>query len=348
MGEKREKKEKKVSGRISLSRKNHPDTFFVPRWKTLIVIATLAAELLGPLAAAQDGDAVAIVNGKPIPRKEVRDLVMEAHGLSAMQQLIVLELARQECRRRGLRVTQAEIDAEFRDSLNRIAPEKGADGVTLAPDQRQQALEIVLEQKAVSMAEFRVGMKRNAYLRKIVENDLRVDEALLREEFNRTYGMKVRIRHIQIDATKLNEVTSLLRSGEDFARVAERMSQNRESAPLGGERPPFTFDDESLPVAMRDVAFSLKPSEVSSAVRVGKWYHIIRLEQRIEPRDVRFADVRDEVERKMRARVVPQEMQRFANELFQKADIRVLDRKLKRQYQKLLERNAAAATRTDP
>ena len=58
--------------------------------------------------------------------------MLDAHGLSAMQQLIVLELARQECRRRGLRVTQAEIDAEFRDSLNRIAPQQGADGVTLS------------------------------------------------------------------------------------------------------------------------------------------------------------------------------------------------------------------------
>ena len=53
-------------------------------------------------------------------------------------------------------------------------------------------------------------------------------------------------------------------------------------------------------------------------------------------------DVKAEVERKLRERVIPQEMNRLVTELFHKAEIRVLDRDLKPKFEELLKRNAAA------
>ena len=49
--------------------------------------------LLGAPACAQDGDAMAIVNGQPISRKQVVDKLIETHGLAVLQQMIALDLA---------------------------------------------------------------------------------------------------------------------------------------------------------------------------------------------------------------------------------------------------------------
>ncbi|MCH7873278.1 MAG: hypothetical protein IID33_16405, partial [Planctomycetes bacterium] len=73
--------------------------------------------MLAPAASAdaqnRDGDAIAIVNGRTITRQQVVDLLIESHGLGAMQQMIMLELARSETLLLVLDVTQADIQAEY-------------------------------------------------------------------------------------------------------------------------------------------------------------------------------------------------------------------------------------------
>ncbi|MBU0639700.1 MAG: peptidylprolyl isomerase [Planctomycetes bacterium] len=314
----------------------------------VVVAGVVGLGAVTPAALAGDGDAVVMVNGQPISKRQLVDLLMEAHGLAAMQQLIVLELAQQETRRRGIVVTEADVHAEFQRSLDRIAPEAGADDRTLTEEQRQSALNLVLEQKGISLPEFMIGMERNAHLRKIVQQDFQVTEATLREEFARTYGEKVLIRHIQVEDRRLNEVLQALQCGKDFAEVARTLSQNTESAARGGELAPFTFLEETLPAGMREMAFSLAPSEVSPPIRLGKWNHILKLEKRIPPENQRFEDVRAEVRQRLCGRVIPHEMSRMATQLFQKAKIRVLDQSLRRQYEKLLQRNAEADVLDQP
>jgi parvulin-like peptidyl-prolyl isomerase len=303
-----------------------------------------------PAGADDDGDAVAIVNGRPIARQRMVEVLVEAHGLSIMQQLIVLELAKQETKRRGLEVTVADVDAEFRSSLAQIAPGVGSEDGMNEENQRK-ALQILLEDRNISMAEFMIGMERNAHLRKAVKQELRINEATLREEFARTCGERVVVRHIQIDVSDsaaLNRALDLLSQGKDFAEVARQVSQNPETAARGGQMEPFTFNDAQYPAALREAAFSLRPGEVSAPIRVERRFHILKLERRIPPQDARFEDMRDQVEARLLERVIPQQMNQLAQELFQNAKIRVLDSELRKEFEALLKRNAdAAAGRTE-
>lgn len=322
--------------------------FVIPRFRALVLLTACAG--LVPVAAAQskDGDALVIVNDKAITRKEVVELLLESHGLEAMQQLIVLELARQETRRRGIKVAPADVQAEFQRSLNLLAPAAGGSDA-MTEENKRKALEMMLEQKGVSFAEFMVGMERNAHLRKIVEQDVKVSDATLREEFARTYGEKVQIRHIQVAENRdLNEAVNMLNNGVDFAAVAQRLSRNAETAARGGELPPFAFNDENIPPVLREAAFSLKPGEVSPPIRVEKWFHIVKLERRLPPENVRFEDVRGQVEVRMRERVATQGMNKLATDLFQRAKIRVLDPRLKTKFDDLMKRNAAAGLPGQP
>jgi parvulin-like peptidyl-prolyl isomerase len=314
----------------------HSGPVFLERTHRAVWLCLLS--LLAPPALAQaDGDAIAIVNGRPLARREVVDLLMESHGLAAMQQLIMLDLARQETRRLGLEVAPADVRAEYDYSVEQLAQQANPDGTPMSEDQKRRTLDALLEQKGLSMAEFMVGMERNAHLRKAVRRDVKVDERLVREQFARIYGEKVEVRHIQLaDMNQIAEAQALLKDGQDFAEVARRMSVNRETASRGGDLGQFTISAENIPPALREAAFSLAPGEVSAPIRVDAFFHILRLERRIAPPEVPYEKVRDQVEASLRAKMEASEMSHLATELFRKARINVLQPKLRAEFEKLL------------
>jgi parvulin-like peptidyl-prolyl isomerase len=139
----------------------------------------------------------------------------------------------------------------------------------------------------------------------------------------------------------LHEALDLLDNKVDFAEVARRVSQNSETAANGGLLEPFAFNDDNLAPLLREAAFAMKPGDVSKPIRVGRWWHILKLERRVAAGGARFEDVREQVEQALRERVLPQEMNRLITGLFQKAQIRVLDGGLKPKFEKLVKENAA-------
>jgi foldase protein PrsA len=311
----------------------------------VLIGGLLCAAVCGAAARAQDGDAIVIVNGRPITRQAMLEKLLEAHGLQMMQQLVVLELAREETARLKLRVSPDDIDHEFQRALATIAPQTDAEGHTLNDTEKRQSLDMLLQQKGLTFTEFMLGMERNAHLRKVVEQRIRIDEATLREEFARLYGEKVEVRHIQVgDVNGLHEALNRLDKGEDFAAVARAVSQNKETAANAGLLPAFAFNDDTVAPVLREAAFAMKPGEVSKPIRVAQWWHILKLERRVTPEHARFEEVRGEVERALRDRVIPQEMNKLVTSLFQKAEIRVLDANLKQKFDKLMRENVL----TDP
>ncbi len=314
------------------------------------VLAVFCAALLSAATQARgggDGDAIAIVNGEPINRARLVDALIDAHGLPLLQQLIVLDVVKQESRKRGFKVSSAEIDFEMQQALERI---KTSDpSVKLDADDRLKALDQVLEQRGVSMTEFMISMERNAHLRKLVAADLKLEETDLREEFARAYGEKVVVRHIQLtDRRSVDEAVDALSRGADFADLARRLSRNAESAARGGELPAFTFEDSSVPALLREAAFSLAPGEVSAPLQVERVTHILKLERRVAPENVRFEDVRGAVEQRMRDRATRLRMNELATELFNKAQVRVLDAGLRTRYEGFIQRGGNKAAGRTP
>lgn len=312
---------------------------FTRRALALALLLSTAASAL-----AQDGDAIATVNGKPISKRKMIDILMDGHGLAVLQQLVVLELAKEEARRLELKVTQADIDAEFQRALDNIAPRTSETGEPLDEQGRLQALDFLLQQKGLSMTEFKLGMERNAYLRKIVDKNLVVDEPVLREEFARLYGEKVEVRLIQAnDQQTLYEAIKQLEAGTDFAEVARRVSQDRNSAERGGLLPPFAFNDDRIAAVLREAAFNLAPGQRTPPIANNARWFILKLERRLPPDDAKFEAVRDEVERKLRERVAPEQMNRIVMELYQKAQVRVFDKELKARFDEASKRQLPGA-----
>lgn len=308
------------------------------------VLESSASAAPAPLEP-RDGDAVAIVNGKPISKADLVKILMDIRGVEVLQQMILLETARQATAAKKIKVTAGDIEHEFQDSLDRIAADANITGEDATPENKLKALETMLTSKRLSMSEYRLAIERNAHLRKLVEQDLKITEETLRAEFGRVYGEKRVIRHIQIpvnDDRLLNEALNQIRGGADFAEIARRLSKNPETAERGGEMQPFTFDDSSIPPAMREQAFLMQVGQVSVPIRTEEMFHIIKLEKIIPPESARFEDVRGLVEKSLRTRAMASKMRELADAQLKNAKVKVLDADLKTRYEALLAQNKAA------
>jgi parvulin-like peptidyl-prolyl isomerase len=167
--------------------------------------------------------------------------------------------------------------------------------------ERERALEQVLAHpkegdERTTRAEFDVLVEANAYMRKLVAETLKdsVTDEQLHQQFDRQYGSKVRVRHILVaNPQDAIAVRARIDAGEDFAALARKLSLQRDTGERGGELLPFTANDSRVPANFRNIAFSMKPGDISDPVQVEGGYHLIKLEQIIQPVAVKFEDVKE-------------------------------------------------------
>lgn len=97
---------------------------------------------------------------------------------------------------------------------------------------------------------------------------------------------------------KAKEVLARARKGEDFAALARQYSEDPGSASRGGDL--GAFRRGQMDPAFEKAAFALKPGEVSDIVETRFGLHIIKAEKH-EPAHTRpLAEVREEIEKKLR------------------------------------------------
>ncbi len=323
--------------------------------------ASAASGSAGPTSAsaASSDTVVATVNGEPITMAQLMPPLIESYGLSFLVRLATLELAKQEAHKHGYTVNDADIAAErvrMLEVLKRETREQQGSGPATEPSdditesQYEQLLQQVLDEKHMTQAEFHIAMETNAYLRKIatpqIEGHFTEDQIL--ETFNATYGEKIRIRHIMCNNDQeVAQVRAELAAGKDFAAVAMERSRNSLTGPMGGELPPFARTDPGFPDDFKALAFGLKVGEVSSTIEVGTTRQIIKLEERIPPKVVKFKDYRDSVARQMYDDAIQKAMKDFNDQLGRQVAIalKVRDPVLKKQLDAEFARQTEVITK---
>lgn len=284
-----------------------------------------------PSSPATDDTAIAQVNGVPVPRSAMLDLLLEGHGAELLEHHVVVTAAKARARAKEILVTQGDLDAEYeRSLLALLGPNAVGDSKDLRLKAAQAVLDDMLVSRNISRAEYRLVMERNAYLRKLAEREIPLTEAQVREHFNRLHGERVHVRHIQLASrTDLDQVLRLRKSGADFGELALRYSAHRPGAEKYGELPPFTRDDPSIPQLLRETAFTLPVGGESDPILAEGWYHVIRVERR-EPADaVTLEAARPQVEKSLRERQSEAAMQQWHARLLSESEIEIADPKLR-------------------
>ncbi len=229
--------------------------------------------------------------------------------------ILQLEMARSDAANRGIILDSSAFERETATTLRLAFGKQDESDVLTAPDEaaRQAALAALADEREQMITQFVAGqnqtrydfdllMQTNAYLRAMVLPQIQesIDEQTLRGAFNLIHGEKVRVRHIALsNMQEVAEAQRRLAAGEDFAEVARTMSRTPRTAELGGELPAFTRTASGISRAFIDTAFALQIGQVSDPVQYEGRFHLIKLEERIEPKAVKFEDVRDSVRQEL-------------------------------------------------
>jgi peptidyl-prolyl cis-trans isomerase C len=138
-----------------------------------------------------------------------------------------------------------------------------------------------------------------------------------------TPEQEVHARHILVETKEeAEEIAKRLKDGEDFAKLADEKSKDANAE--GGDLGFFTRGQMLKP--FEDAAFALDVGEISEPVQTQFGWHIIKVEEKRDQKLPTF----DEVKEAIMAQLVQQKAQVVVTGLRDKAEIEIVDPKLKR------------------
>jgi parvulin-like peptidyl-prolyl isomerase len=267
----------------------------------LVSAAVLASTACGGESGVPEG-AVAVVDGNEIPKSEL-DRLMERtkKGFVAQDQefpkagtpeyqnlqqtnvafLVQREQLQQAADELGIEVTEKDIDKEVADFVEQRFAGKRKD------------LEKALAEQGLTEEDLREILATTALSRKVFD-EITKDVKISDEEINAYYAQNQSqystpasrdVRHILIGKKKPNgdvdyaknkveadRVYAELQGGGDFAALARQLSDDEQSAKVGGK---LTINRGETVPAFDETSFQLEQGEISKPVRTEFGYHII-------------------------------------------------------------------------
>jgi peptidyl-prolyl cis-trans isomerase C len=258
------------------------------------------AQMFGPIAT---------VNGVEISRSKLQAQVnhtinqrgMGSGGITqpgtykniqeeVLKQLIVQELLWQEAQRRDFIVSDAEVDERLDEMKSSFETE--------------QAFLFKIKEGGFTEASFREEIRQQRSAQRMVAEGISAGIAISDEDVEKFYNEnidsmsspeEVRARHILVSPKSDDEegerlareeigaIQEELEGGASFALVAMERSEGP-SANQGGDL--GFFGRGQMVPAFEEVAFALRPGEISEVVETQFGYHIIKLEERREAQTV--------------------------------------------------------------
>lgn len=255
-------------------------------------------------------DVVAIVNGEKISRKDfdrrmnvikrMNQDVTRSVQMQVVNQLTKKVLLKQFVEGQNIDVSDKEVQGEL---------EKIKYFLKSNPNSSEKSLEEILETQGSNISELKDEVRRTLALSKYLDERVSDDEKRSYFEANKSAfnDEKVKTSHILIDTTKLKtdaelekakqkieEVKKEIDNGADFAEMARKYS-TCPSAENGGDIG-FFQRKGSIVEEFAKVAFSMEVGEISEPVKTQFGYHIIKVTDKEEGKDVSYEDVADMVD----------------------------------------------------
>jgi len=273
-----------------------------------------------------DDPIVAWVNGKPIRKSEVAQILWQGRGRRILDELIVLEAVRQRARQKQITSSEDLIDQEWDRILQDMAPHQ-------TPREQLALLDYMLENRGMTRAEFDLIVRRQALLRRLVDPNVAIDEEMIAQEFERQHGRKVEVRVLLVSSLRrIEQAQKRLAAGESFAEVVSQMSEDEATLSRGGLWGPFTQNDEQIPPALREAAFRLeKVGQRGQIIRYfdkgadHEWWGLVELTQVIPADEMEMTKVRGELEAILKERQIRRRMLQLQQELQLKTKVEIVD-----------------------
>jgi parvulin-like peptidyl-prolyl isomerase len=250
----------------------------------------VAAPPTPPPAQAPQSDygvrVVAYIYGSvPITREDLGEYLIARMKQEKVENLVNRRIIDVACQKRGIEVTEAEVEAALIRDLEPIKLSK-ADFV-----------QKILKQRGTTLYEYKEDVLKPALmLTKICQPQIKVTDDEVRLAFNAAYGEKRDCRIIlwpkDEERVALKEYEDIRKSEEGFDRKA-RTQATAGLAATGGRIKPIAHN-AGIHEEVEKAAFSLQPGEISALINTKEGIAVLKMDKVIPPdTSVKFEDKRE-------------------------------------------------------
>jgi peptidyl-prolyl cis-trans isomerase C len=231
-----------------------------------------------------------------------------------LDQVIERKILVQEARRLGIKVSQEE--------LNQAITE-------IKKDYPGEGFGEKLGLKGITLEEWKARLEEKLLAEKMIRNalyyrgEINEKEALAYyEEYLSSFQVHEKVRARQIVVASEEEaiqILKLLKRGENFEKLAMKRSLGPEKVE-GGDLGYFSQGERPSEF---DRVFTMEVGEISEIIKSPYGFHIFKLEEKIEPRQIPFEEAKARVIQDLRQKKGEEEYQRWFKGLKGKAKVKV-------------------------
>jgi parvulin-like peptidyl-prolyl isomerase len=248
------------------------------------------------------------------PGKETKGTNVRSLKQAYLDQVIERKILVQEAQRLGIKVSQEELNQAI---------------LEIKMDYPGEGFGEKLGLKGSTLEEWKVRLEEKLLTEKMIRSalhyrgEIEEKEALQYYEAHRSsfqLNKKVRARQIVVaDGEEAIQILKRLKKGESFEKLALEKSLGPEKV-NGGELGYFSPGERPIEF---DHVFTMEVGAVSEVIKSPYGYHIFKLEERIEPRQIPFEEAKLRVFQELRQKKGEEEYQRWLKGLKGKAKVKI-------------------------
>ena len=287
-----------------------------------------AAEINGVIITQAQFDKELNIHLERVSRqgKQIPDDQLVALKKDIIEGLIEREVLYQESQKAGIKVTDQTIDDQLAAIKKRFPSETeyktALSNMKLTEDEvkaqiaRGLAIRELIEQQVTSKivitdAETKAYYDGNQQMFKQPEQ-VKASHILIKVDAGAAEAQKTEARQ------KIETVQQKVKAGGDFAELAKEYSEGPSNT-RGGDLGYFRRGQMVKP--FEDVAFAMKPNEVSDIIETRFGYHIIKVYELKPEQTLAYADVKDKINERMKQEKVEKDANEYINQLKKDAKI---------------------------
>jgi parvulin-like peptidyl-prolyl isomerase len=248
------------------------------------------------------------------PSKETKDASLRDLKQAYLDQMIERKILVQEARRVGMKVSQEELNQAI---------------LEFKMDYPGEGFGEKLGLKGMTLEEWKVRLEEKLLAEKMIRSILRYQGEIDEKEALQYYEAhissfqlkpKVRARQIIVaDGEEAIQILKRLKKGESFEKLAAKKSQGPEKTE-GGDLGYFSQGEKPEEF---DRVFSMEVGTISEVIKSPYGYHIFKLEEKIEPRQLPFEEAKSGILQELRQKKGEEEYQKWLKEIKGKAKIKI-------------------------
>lgn len=248
------------------------------------------------------------------PGNEAKETNLKDLKEAYLDQMIERKILVQEARRLGMKVSQEELNQAI---------------LEIEGDYPEEGFEEKLDLKGISLEEWKRQLEEKLLAEKMIRNVLHHQEKIDEKEVFQYYEAhrssfqlkpKVRARQIIVaDGEEAIQILKRLKKGESFEKLASKKSIGPEKVNGGdlgyfsqGEKPP-EFDQ----------VFSMEVGAISDVIKSPYGYHIFKLEEKVEPREIPFEEAKPKILQELGQKKGEEKYQKWLKDVKGKAKIKI-------------------------